>query len=241
MINHSLITRLWLTGVIVAAVTLAALWRFTPLRAYTQPELLIDALRSLGKHWWIPLAVVPVYIIGDALMFPNAFMNATIILALGAFPGWVYAIGGSLATATVYYLVGRRFGENKVNAIHNRQLIRLRHFLRRGGIGTIAGIRLIPTGSYAVVNTFAGAIGVKYRDFIMGTFLALLPSTLTVALVGRRLGELVRDPSAQNVAGVAAILAGGILVFLLLRRYARKHLKKDVENHAPSDQNRAAP
>jgi uncharacterized membrane protein len=66
---------------------LAALWKFTPLHNFVNSDHLQEFGRSHLMHqWWAILLIVPVYIVGSLLMFPNLALNIAVILSIG---GWL--------------------------------------------------------------------------------------------------------------------------------------------------------
>ncbi len=46
---------------------------------------------------------------------------------------------------------------------------------------------MLPVAPFTVVNIFVGALGIRYSSFIIGTFIGLLPGTLTTVVVGDRI------------------------------------------------------
>ena len=212
-----------LAGAFLLVVALAGMWRFTPLRQYTDPETLRALISMVRAQWWTPLAVIPAYLIASSLMFPNMVLNGAIILTLGGMLGWACAVGGSLTAASAFFFLGNRFGAGKLDFIRGERFERVRQFLRKGGIGAVVAVRMVPIAPYAVVNTAAGTIDLRFRDYFIGTFIAHLPGTLTLAVFGEQLETVIMDPSAKNITILTAVLLLGIGLVWVVKRYARKH------------------
>ncbi|MFP4347354.1 MAG: TVP38/TMEM64 family protein [Thermodesulfobacteriota bacterium] len=208
---------------VLIVATLASMWRFTPLQQYTDPETLKSLISMVRAQWWTPLAVIPAYLAANSLMFPNMVLNGAVILTLGGLLGWACAVGGSLTAASVFFFLGYRFGTGKLDFIRGERFEKVRQFLRKGGIGAVVAVRMLPMAPYAVVNTAAGTIDLRFRDFIIGTFIAHLPGTLTLAVFGEQLETAIMDPSAKNITILATVLLLGIGVVWIVKRYARKH------------------
>jgi phospholipase D1/2 len=222
--------KILLVAIILLVIALVGIWRFTPLKAYTDPETIREALSELRVRWWTPAVIPPVYILAHSIMFPNMVLNAAVILTLGGFIGWTSAVAGSLASASFYFFIGRRFGAERLKELKSERLRKVQRILRKGGVFAVLSVKMVPTAPYPVVNTAAGAIRIRFRDFFIGTFLAHLPGTVTLALFGEQLENVVRMPTAQNMLMLAVIAAAGASVIFLLRRYVTRRMEGESPN-----------
>ncbi len=203
---------------------LAVVWHFTPLGELFDRELLGNYLEKIRHYRFLPVILPFCYVLAHAFLFPNAILNAAVILTIGGFNGWSYAMLSSLVSATLYFFVGRRYGAIGIHAFEGRRLELVRHALRKGGFGAVALVRFVPVAPYTVVNTLGGAIGLSYVDFIIGTFLAHLPGTLTLTFLGEQLSSVLASPDIRNIgAALLLLLAGGLVIFLV-RRHAHRHV-----------------
>jgi uncharacterized membrane protein YdjX (TVP38/TMEM64 family) len=213
-----------------AILIVAALWRFTPLREITSPERLQDLIRTpWTRQWWTVFLVIVVYVIANLLMFPNAILNITVILGVGGVLGWLYAICGSLSAATVFFFAGRFWGVERLNALNNAVIAKIKTFMAKGGIAAVVAVRAVPSAPYGVLNTIIGTFDIGYRDFIVGTFIAHLPGTLCLALFGKQLKNLFADPSPQNIALLLVIGCAAVAVLFVLRRRLKARLGDESE------------
>jgi len=217
---------MWLfAGVILLAISgLAGIWHF-PLQHYADQENLSRLITFVRGQWWTPLAIIPTYLVANSLLFPNMVLNSAIILTLGGFFGWACAIAGSLTAASLFFFFGRRFGAGRLDFMKGKRFEKVQKFLRKGGIGAVVGVRMIPIAPYAVVNTAAGSIDLRFRDYLIGTFIAHLPGTLTLAIFGEQLENVIADPSAGNITILLAVVLLGIALIWGVKRYARKHIE----------------
>ncbi|MDT8389195.1 MAG: VTT domain-containing protein [Lentisphaeria bacterium] len=215
----------------------AALWRFTPLRAIASPDKLQEIMRAQWtQQWWTVLLVIALYLLANLLMFPNALLNVAVILGVGGFTGWLYAICGSLSAATVFFFAGRFWGVERLNALDYTVIPKIKTFLGKGGVAAVVAVRAVPSAPYTAVNAIIGTFDVGYRDFIVGTFLAHLPGTLCLALFGSQLKNLIADPSPQNMALFLLIIgaAGAVIFVLRARLKARVGDESDLADHPES-------
>lgn len=215
---------------IIAILIAAALWRFTPLREIGSPENLQALIRSWWRNqWWAIFFVIVVYLFANFLMFPNSILNIVVILGVGGFFGWLYAICGSLSAATIFFFAGNFWGVERLNASKYAGIPKIRKFLAKGGIAAVVAVHAVPSAPYGVVNSIIGTFNIRYRDFIVGTFIGHLPGTLCLALFGKQLKDLVDDPSPQNLAILLLIVCAAVLLISILRRKLKAHLGDDLE------------
>jgi uncharacterized membrane protein YdjX (TVP38/TMEM64 family) len=102
---------------------------------------------------------------------------------------------------------------------------RMRRFrveLRRRSFAAIFGARLIPVGSFSLINLLAGALGVRFRSYFMGNLLGILPGILGLTLFAHRLENTLANPDIKNIAVLALVLAVIVGALSLFRRALRK-------------------
>jgi len=220
--------RIWLYAglVLLVILGLAGVWRFTPLQHYADQENLSRLITFVRGQWWTLPAIIPAYLAANSLLFPNMVLNGAIILTLGGFFGWTCAIAGSLTSASLFFFLGRRFGAEKLGFLKGKRFGKVQNFLRKGGVGAVIGVRMLPVAPYAVVNIAAGSIDLRFRDYLIGTFIAHLPGTLTLAIFGEQLKNVITDPSTENITILLAVVILGIAVIWGLKQYGRKHIGK---------------
>ncbi|GAA0135729.1 hypothetical protein YSY43_25690 [Paenibacillus sp. YSY-4.3] len=121
--------------------------------------------------------------------------------------GTIILIGSTLAGAIVYGAAAL-FRESAANwlARYNK-LERLTQFSSSRPFRTIAICRLIPVLPQTAVNIYAGATGMSFLHFILGSLVGKLPAVYVYAYVGSTLEERPLT---------AAIIAVSYFVILLL-------------------------
>ena len=167
--------------------------------------------------------------IANLLIFPNSILNIAVILGVGGFIGWLYAICGSLSAATVFFFAGRFWGAERLEASKYAGIPKIRRFLAKGGIAAVVAVHAVPSAPYGVVNSIIGTFDISYRNFIVGTFIGHLPGTLCLAFFGKQLEDLLDDPSPQNTAILLLIVCAASVLALVLRRRLKAHLGDESE------------
>jgi phospholipase D1/2 len=204
-----------------ALLAVALVWRFTPLADLASGEAMAAWVAAFGQRWWALPAVILAYTPASIVVFPRALLTVAAVLAFGPWVGFLCAVSGNLLAAALTYLAGRLFRRDMVRAIAGTRLNSLSRALRQRGLVAITAIRLVPVAPFAVENVVAGAIHIRARDYMLGTFFGMLPGELASAIFGQQLQAALLDSSDFNwwlIAGVAALLAlaaVGVRRFLL--------------------------
>ena len=175
-------------------------------------------LQALAQEPWAPLLVIGVYIVGGLIAFPVLILIAATAAAFGPTLGIAYAAIGSLASAVVTFSLGVALGRDMLRSVMGPRLKRVQRRIVKGGVLTIAAIRLVPIAPFTVVNLVAGASEIRIGSFIVGTILGMLPGWIVMSALGHQIMRIISGPSAADIALLAGVilvwvgLAGGIQV-----------------------------
>jgi phospholipase D1/2 len=202
---------------------LAIAWHATPLKEWVNLAALITLARSVVDLPFAPLAVVAAYVIGGLIMLPVMLLIAVSGVVFGPLIGGLYAIAGSMASATVAYGIGWWLGRDVVGRMLGPRINRLSRRIARRGILAMMVVRMIPVAPFTVVNMVAGASHIRFRDYLIGTLLGMTPGIVITVTFVHNLAEVIRRPSAGTIgilAGVVAALTG--LGWLLQRLLAHR-------------------
>lgn len=206
--------------IVAAALALTAAWRWTPLKKFADPRLVAHWLITLAHGSWGPFLIIAVYVLSNAVMFPNTVLCFATILALGTQRGFLYAMLGSLVAAVAAYAAGRYYGPERIRQMNIKSLDKMSEALRRGGIFQVTLLRLLPLAPFSVVNIVAGAVHVRVVPFVIGTLLGLLPGNLLMTAFGHQLRRMLSHPTPMEIAMMTVIAVGGSVVIWQLQRFA---------------------
>lgn len=170
---------------------------------------------------WIPAAVLVVP--GSVLTLGTGFL-------LG--PGWgllVISIGSTLG-ATAAFLVGRKLGRDWVRERlggHER-LSGVDGAIEREGLKVVLLLRLSPLIPYNALNYALSLTGVSLRDYVIGSWLGMLPGTVLYVALGagaRSLAAAMTGAGERTEAwialGAAGLVATAAAVWLVARAARR--------------------
>jgi len=211
-------------GVVVAAVlVLVVAWRLTPLRTLLSVDRVAALGQTLSQHPAAPFAVLATYLIATLFFFPITPLLGATALVFPAPTAFAYCMVGTLSAAMTTYGIGRLVGRFRPRWLQRPRVKRVSRQLQRRGILAVIAARMVPVGNFSLINITAGALGVRFRDYLIGNILGLLPGVLALTVFADRIGATVRHPHARNLI-VLALVGGAIAgaLWWLKRRIARR-------------------
>lgn len=164
-------------------------------------------------------AVLLAFVVGSLLFVPVTLLIALTATAFGALVGFGYALTGSIAAACATFLLGRLLGQELIQRVGGRYVARINRRLARRGTLAMAVVRMVPVAPFTLVNLAAGATEIRWRDFVLGTILGMLPGVALMTLVGDRLGAWLRQPDPLTLAMVGAAALAAFMVAVALKRW----------------------
>jgi uncharacterized membrane protein YdjX (TVP38/TMEM64 family) len=198
-------------------------WRFTPLRELLVVDRLVELGHSLRDNRFSFFYVTGAFLLGGFLFFPVTLLIAGTALLFDPLRGFAFALAGSLASACAMYGIGRLAGRPVVERmLRTPRMRRFRDTLRRRSFAAIFGARLVPVGSFSLINLLAGALGIRFRSYLLGNALGILPGILGLTLFADRLGDTLAKPDIVNIALLLLLFLAIVGALFLMRRALRK-------------------
>ena len=195
---------------------------FFALRWFSADSINSDALVRLGTpfadHPGAPIVIALAYIAASFILLPRPILTLASILIFGPWQTAVFGLAGLLLAAAAAFWLGRMDRLNRLWAATDPALNTIATKLQGGAIYSVVVMRMLPIAPYTIVNLFAGSLGIRFSDFIMGSFIGLLPGMLTTVVLGDRLLVALRHFNWTNLGIVIALAAACIITALLLRR-----------------------
>lgn len=142
----------------------------------------------------------------------------------GALLAWVGAWLGSLGG----FVVGRGLGRPAVDRLLGGRLKLADRVLRQHGLVAVLAVRLVPLFPFTPLNYAAGLVGVRARDYLLGTALGIVPGAVAYAAVGA---------SGADPLGIVLGIGGLVVLAVLGGSVGRRLLARTVAED-PDDQDR---
>ena len=201
------------------------------------PRPLIPAFEWVhGLGVWGLVVLAAAYVPSALVAFPPAFL---LTIAAGALyevvPATIAISLGSTFAATCAFLLGRTLARGWVEARMEKQPLfkALDTAVAESGFKIVLLTRLSPLLPYFLLNYAYGITKVRLRDFVLASWIGMLPGTLLYVYIGATVG------SAAALAGGTAPEAGlagrvfwwvglgaTVLVTFLVTRQARRALQQ---------------
>lgn len=185
------------------------------LSGWDGPARLREIVESTG---WVGVVI---FVVGYAvLVLVPAPASVLTILAgalfgvwLGTLLAWLGAVLGALGG----FVIGRRLGRPAVDRLLSGRLRQADRVLADHGLLAVLAVRLVPVFPFTALNYAAGLLGVRRRDYVVGTAAGILPGALAYAAVGASGADPLGIVVGVGGLVLLAVLGGGIGRRLLAR------------------------
>ena len=195
-------------------------------------ERVLDRLRQLGI--WGPVLYTAIYVVASVFFVPASWLTLGAGYAFGVIAGTPSAMVGGLSGAAITFFLGRTLARRAVE----RRLAKSPRFaaIDRGvaheGFKIVLLVRLTPALPFAPLNYAFGATRVRFRDYLLGSLVGMLPGCVlftylgwvTQNLPGIARGTLDKSPAEWALAAVGLIAA--VAVMVVITRLARRALRE---------------
>ena len=120
-----------------------------------------------------------------------------------------------------------------MRGLAGRRLNDLSRRLGERGLLAIVFVRVVPVGPFSIVNIVAGASHIRWRDFLLGTVIGLMPGVTVASIFVDRVAAAIREPGTGTFALLAAAGAALIALVWTISAKARALAPKRDANRAP--------
>jgi uncharacterized membrane protein YdjX (TVP38/TMEM64 family) len=162
--------------------------------------------------------VLAVFTVASVVSVPILALIGATVVALGPVLGFVCSALGTLSAAAATFTVGRLIGRKPLQRMLGHRVEALEQRIATRGVIAIALIRKVPIAPFTIVNMAIGALGISFRDFILGTALGMLPGIAAFAFVSDRVLDAGREPSPRNIGLIVAAIAVWLAVVFGVQR-----------------------
>jgi uncharacterized membrane protein YdjX (TVP38/TMEM64 family) len=199
----------------------------------------VQYVRNLG--WVGFLLYAFAYIAGTVLIFPGTLLTVGSGFLYGPFWGTVLVSPASVADATIAFVLSRSFARNWVAAKVQKypRFAAIDRAVGKHSFKTVLLLRLQPVNlPFAVLNYALGLTSVKLRDYILASWLGMLPATILYVYAG----SVVRDLTTMFRGGFSAVSSWQRLLFwgglvataglvVFLTKLARRALEEEMNDN----------
>ena len=221
--------------ILTFAVAIAALL----VAAFTLPiadwlSWLLEWIETHRESAWV--VFIAVYVAACVLLVPGSLLTLAAGAIFGLLHGVVLVSIGSVAGATAAFLIGRTLARDwvhhKVDALPRFRA--LDRALARGGFIVVLLTRLSPLIPFNLLNYAYGLTAVKLRDYVLASWIGMLPATVLYVYVGSAaasLAQIARGDVEAGTGGRVLFLVGLVAtagVAVLITRVASRSLAREL-------------
>jgi uncharacterized membrane protein YdjX (TVP38/TMEM64 family) len=196
---------------------------------------LLEWISSLGTI--APLVFIAAYIVACVLFIPGSIMTIGAGVLFGVVRGSIYVSIGATIGATLAFLIGRYYARDWVatKLAGNSTFNEIDAAVGREGWKIVGLTRLSPVFPFNLLNYAYGLTRVSLRDYVIASWIGMLPGAVMYTYIGSLIGDLTRlgnTPTARpagfwvlNVVGFAATVGVAFYAARIARRaLAQKRL-----------------
>ncbi len=184
----------------------------------------LDWITTLG--YWGPFALILVYILATVLFIPGSLLTLGAGAIFGVVAGSIYVSIGSVAGATCAFLVGRYLARGWVSKkiAGNKKFNAIDEAVAQEGWKIVGLTRLSPIFPFNLLNYSFGLTKVSLRDYVIASWIGMIPGTLMYVYIGSLAGELATLGSERGSKTIGEwILYGvGLIATLAVTVYVTK-------------------
>lgn len=212
----------WLSMIGILMV-LVAIWQWMPVNYRIDGQSISNAVDAIEEVPTLPVWVVAGFMLGGLVRIPISFLVFLAVFFLGFLPGFVYSLIGGLLSAMIAYMLGQKLNRRTIRKLTGSRLNRISKKLAQHGVISIVAIRIVPVAPFTLINLVAGASRFHLREYMLGTFLGMLPGLLMVSLISDRAAAVLEDPVLENtVALFFTVLVAIVAAYFLMSWVKRK-------------------
>ena len=205
-------------------------FRYTALSQYTQKDALLSLLTQLRGHWWGPFGFILIYGIGCMLALPGSLLTLCGGAIFGVAWGTLYNILASNLGATLAFFMARYFGRDFISRFMKGRVEAFDEKVASHGFRFIFTLRLIPLIPFNGLNLGSGLSKIKYRDYLLGSVLGMLPGTFIYTYFADALLKGTTGSGKRALTNLIIASSLLILISLVPTLYNKFKKQKRIES-----------
>ncbi|NEZ47163.1 TVP38/TMEM64 family protein [Clostridium niameyense] len=147
-------------------------------------ENFIGYLRKSGKYCAILFIII--YAIKPlVLLIPSSMLSLVAGTLFGPIKGFIFNILGFFLSGSLAFCLSRVLGQPFVDKLLKDKAVKLKCDTKEEGFKIIFLLRFPPIFPYDPISYGAGLTKMRYRDFVAGSLLGVLPETLCYSYMGK--------------------------------------------------------
>ncbi len=227
-------TKIAVFSLFVIAVILAA--KFFPLSLWL--DHFLEQVRTLG--FWGALLYFLVYVAGTVLFVPGTALTLGSGLLFGVLWGTILVSLASVSGATLAFMIARSFGREwtlkRIEGYPKFKIID--RAIGENGFKLVLLMRLQPVFlPFAILNYALGLTRVRLRDYVLASWIGMLPATTLYVYIGtslKSISDLVQGKAPAANHWQQLLFWGGLVLSAVLVSIFTRIAKQALQSHLDS-------
>lgn len=133
-----------------------------------------------------PVILILIYIAATIAFVPSVILTLASGLAFGPWLGTLYALIGATVSALLAFIIARQIATSTIEGLISKRpwFNRFKNNIEANGFNYMLFVRLVPVFPFNGLNYACGLVPLRLKDFLIGSFVGLIPSIFTYAYLG---------------------------------------------------------
>jgi uncharacterized membrane protein YdjX (TVP38/TMEM64 family) len=203
--------------IVVAALLAMIVWLAFH-RSLLEPSVLERELQRFGPL--APILFVLLYALATVLFAPGSIITVAGGALFGPVWGTLWNLTGATLGATLAFVIARYVASDWVSRRAGERLSRLMRGVEDEGWRFVAFVRLVPLFPFNLVNYALGLTRIRLREYVLASFLFMVPGALAYTYLGYAGREAVSGQARAIRKALLALALLAAVAFLprLIRR-----------------------
>jgi uncharacterized membrane protein YdjX (TVP38/TMEM64 family)/rhodanese-related sulfurtransferase len=201
------ITQLLLLLLVVTGIAIAVVYR-----DQLSGEALQEWVRSLGSAG--PVVFMLIYIVSTLIFLPGSVLTLAGGALFGPVWGTFYNLTGATIGATLAFIISRYIASEWVEKNSGKRVAKLKEGVEAEGWRFVAFVRLVPLFPFNLLNYALGLTRIRLPDYILATYLFMLPGALAYTYLGYAGREAISGGESFIQKGLLALALLAIVAFI---------------------------
>jgi uncharacterized membrane protein YdjX (TVP38/TMEM64 family) len=184
----------------------------------------LEWIRGLGPL--APIVFIAIYIVACVAFLPGSILTIGAGVIFGVVRGSIYVSIAATLGATAAFLVGRYLARDWVSAKlgGNPKFKAIDEAVGKEGWKIVLLTRLSPVFPFNLLNYAYGLTSVSLRDYVLASWIGMIPGTILYVYIGALSGDLARAAggSAKRTPAGWALTAVGFVATVAVAVYATR-------------------
>ena len=214
----------WRGFLLIALIAIAGASIYFSVGRRFDPAAIAIAIRD---RWWAIPAYFLAYALLDLVFIPTQFLSIAAVLMWGWIRGGTIELFAATIGAVPPYLVARStLREWIVDRLSSHR--HAAEMLDREGFTLLLLLRVVPIIPYTPLNYVAGLTSLRVAQYVLATFIGIMPSTFIFAWFVQSIADGVMNPREATLRALAA----GVLFAMLIiaTRLAAPRLRRRMQS-----------